>query len=717
MTISNTYAPYTAIGNGVTTVFSSSAWGVLNSSHLKVALENIATGTQTAQVISTNYTLAFTTNSFSVTFLVAPASTQKVVIYRDVPETQDEPYKTTNGFDGQTLENSFDKLTQITQQLQDGVDRSVRFSVGSSLATEINPLAYKGKALGFNSSTGALEPLALSDGSSTSVIATNTTASRNLANRFGDVLNLKDFGAVGDYSTDDTSAINSWLSACSTYNKLGYAPSGNYKLTNNILWPDGVKVVGDGSARIATFPQLGGANSNKRKLRPSYKNTMTGTNFIFTGTPSNTFTTTRSDKFSNIKPCVIYNYYTPISIDGISIIQDMDVLDSGGSLTTGSTDNRASNYTAGFLSLATQCAFKDVNIFGYFADAGLIICNKDADSFADPDYNCIIDCLISSGLAIIGTDVTAVSEGLTGLMASNSGFYGADHHTRADGLYTVNSLYIDGNLSSSHDIRGHNFVNCHFRTYANEAIKFDQCDDISLTSCTFEFSALSGVTNADQNGTIIGTSNTGDVRIISPQATSGMGIETLANTISGSLLSFGAENDQDVIISQSGKGVRIRGESLTGDSVIQFTDDFSSSTTQWTIRRDDSVSDLLDIRWNNVTVASLTTGGLLSSRGLIYDDGGSKTISSGVITITHSNHSVATEGGAGTDDLDTINGGVTGQVLILRAGNSSNDVVAKDGTGNLRLSADFTLTHAQDRIVLLYDGTNWVELSRSDNTA
>jgi hypothetical protein len=44
-------------------------------------------------------------------------------------------------------------------------------------------------------------------------------------------------------------------------------------------------------------------------------------------------------------------------------------------------------------------------------------------------------------------------------------------------------------------------------------------------------------------------------------------------------------------------------------------------------------------------------------------------------------------------------------------------VVCKDGTGNLRLAGDFTLTNVQDTIVLLRVGSDWFELCRSDNTA
>lgn len=92
------------------------------------------------------------------------------------------------------------------------------------------------------------------------------------------------------------------------------------------------------------------------------------------------------------------------------------------------------------------------------------------------------------------------------------------------------------------------------------------------------------------------------------------------------------------------------------------------------------------------------------------------TIASGVVTATGSHHFVDTESDAATDDLDTINGGTSGDRVVFRCANNSRDVVFKDATGNLRIAGDFTLTNSQDTIELMFDGSNWIQLSRSNNT-
>ena len=93
------------------------------------------------------------------------------------------------------------------------------------------------------------------------------------------------------------------------------------------------------------------------------------------------------------------------------------------------------------------------------------------------------------------------------------------------------------------------------------------------------------------------------------------------------------------------------------------------------------------------------------------------TIATGAVTITTSFHAIDTESAAASDDLDTISGGQTGQVLYLHAANGARDVVFKDGTGNLKLAGDFTANSTEDMIAMINDGTNWLELCRSDNGA
>lgn len=92
------------------------------------------------------------------------------------------------------------------------------------------------------------------------------------------------------------------------------------------------------------------------------------------------------------------------------------------------------------------------------------------------------------------------------------------------------------------------------------------------------------------------------------------------------------------------------------------------------------------------------------------------TIASGVITVTTSAHTVDTESDAASDDLDSISGGTTGQILVLRAANGGRTVNLIDGLP-LRLNGNFALDNAEDTITLICQGSTWYEIARSDNGA
>jgi hypothetical protein len=95
------------------------------------------------------------------------------------------------------------------------------------------------------------------------------------------------------------------------------------------------------------------------------------------------------------------------------------------------------------------------------------------------------------------------------------------------------------------------------------------------------------------------------------------------------------------------------------------------------------------------------------------------TIAGGVASITNSGASyrIATQGGASSDDLDTINGGDNGEVIIIQSADSTQDVVVKHLTGNIYLNntQSYNLETTNDRLVLQYNSTDsrWIEVARN----
>lgn len=89
------------------------------------------------------------------------------------------------------------------------------------------------------------------------------------------------------------------------------------------------------------------------------------------------------------------------------------------------------------------------------------------------------------------------------------------------------------------------------------------------------------------------------------------------------------------------------------------------------------------------------------------------TISGGAITAVAANLAINTEAGASTDNLDTINGGADGLIIILSAADDTKTVVVKHGTGNISLASgdDLLLDDSNKTVMLIYRGSQWRDMS------
>jgi hypothetical protein len=117
--------------------------------------------------------------------------------------------------------------------------------------------------------------------------ATGATASRTLPDRLANVINVKDYGAVGDGSTDDTSAIQAafdaaWGPANNPHGVNEYLnrpvifPRGNYITTSTlyIFAVAGAQIIGDGS-KVTSITYKG-------PIPNSFPSGSTKTNLLFT---------------------------------------------------------------------------------------------------------------------------------------------------------------------------------------------------------------------------------------------------------------------------------------------------------------------------------------------------------------------------------------------------------------------------------------------------
>lgn len=73
--------------------------------------------------------------------------------------------------------------------------------------------------------------------------------SRSAQSKMRDTVSVKDFGAVGDGVTDDTTAVNAALTNATTTGAAVYFPAGTYQITSDINWPERTLIYGDGTQK------------------------------------------------------------------------------------------------------------------------------------------------------------------------------------------------------------------------------------------------------------------------------------------------------------------------------------------------------------------------------------------------------------------------------------------------------------------------------------
>ena len=135
MTVSSTTNKVSYSGNGSTTVFAYT-FKIFADSDLDVYIRSSA-GTETLQTLTTDYTVsnAGVDGGGNVTFLTAPASGETVVIQRKLALTQGTDYVENDPFPAESHEEALDRLTFITQQMQEEIDRSIKASVTNTISS------------------------------------------------------------------------------------------------------------------------------------------------------------------------------------------------------------------------------------------------------------------------------------------------------------------------------------------------------------------------------------------------------------------------------------------------------------------------------------------------------------------------------------------------------------------------------------------------------
>ena len=165
MTISSTVVKNSYNGNGSTRTFTYT-FKIFQDSDLQVIIRS-SNGTETTKTLNTHYTVsgAGNANGGSITFLqnlpsydYTPLSSEKIILIRNIPQTQSLDYIANDTFPAESHEEGLDRAIMVVQQLQEEVNRSLKLSKTNTItSTEftVDSTNRANKILAFDS-TGEL---------------------------------------------------------------------------------------------------------------------------------------------------------------------------------------------------------------------------------------------------------------------------------------------------------------------------------------------------------------------------------------------------------------------------------------------------------------------------------------------------------------------------------------------------------------------------------
>lgn len=168
-------------GNGSTTAFSFPYKFFANSD--LVVIKTSSLGVDTTLAITTDYTVtgAGLDAGGTITTVVAPASGERLTIYRNMPNTQTTVYNASDPFPAKSHENALDRAMIAAQQNKDALSLTVKIPVSdpTTISTEIpNATTRANKFLGFDANgnfiAGTVGTISIEDGDiTTAKIADN----------------------------------------------------------------------------------------------------------------------------------------------------------------------------------------------------------------------------------------------------------------------------------------------------------------------------------------------------------------------------------------------------------------------------------------------------------------------------------------------------------------------------------------------------------------
>ena len=237
-------------GNNSTTLFPVTFVFYENAS-LRVILKVDATGVETVQTITTDYTLTGGDGAVGdLTMVTAPATGETLTIKSNLDDIQETVLPLGGKFPSTAVETQFDKNVRLIQQQAEETARSFSLNESSSLSGLVFPDPGAGNYIRWNTAGTQLEAVSAVNDSGNFLQSGAGAISRTVTSKLGDIVSVKDFGATGDGSTDDTAAIQAAIDSL-TLGGMVFFPIGIYVVSSTITVDTSlIQLVGTGDSSI-----------------------------------------------------------------------------------------------------------------------------------------------------------------------------------------------------------------------------------------------------------------------------------------------------------------------------------------------------------------------------------------------------------------------------------------------------------------------------------
>lgn len=326
----------------------------------------------------------------------------------------------------------------------------------------------------------------------------SNAVARTISSKLDDYVDVKDFGATGNGSTDDTAAIQAAINSLSSTGGTVYLPAGTYKVSSTLSWSYNnitLAGAGKGATTISTYIASSDIISISAAARGGVRDLAILANTTQTSGAGIHFTNCDNVRATNI--LVGYNLYTGIQIDG------------GGAEFENYVDNfEISTCTFGIVIGATgaqpQDVFISTGVIGSCSNSGILI------------YQ-------GSGIYINTVDIISSGKGLTTYPGSSQNVSNCFFDTVLCDTSTTTGWAF---FSNSGRIEQISMVNCWGSTNGNYGMELaSQCNAFAITN----FRAI----NNQQTGIYIdGSTNIGLVNC-----------QVMSNSMQGSALYNGLSID------------------------------------------------------------------------------------------------------------------------------------------------------------------------------